>query len=91
MGAERSAMTQTEGRREVGPAVAPGRWEGGDIPDRVRLRLGPVLTGDESVVLPGVGIGVASDCEPWTVVAGNPARVLRRLASPERSDWPTGT
>lgn len=65
----------------------------------------PVTIGDavwigfESVVLPGVSIGegvvvgarsvVAGDCEPWTVVAGNPARVTRRFSPPDRRAWPT--
>jgi acetyltransferase-like isoleucine patch superfamily enzyme len=65
----------------------------------------PVTVGDavwigfESVVLPGVSIGegvvvgarsvVAGDCEPWTVMAGNPARVIRKLAGPDRRAWPT--
>jgi acetyltransferase-like isoleucine patch superfamily enzyme len=65
----------------------------------------PVTVGDavwigfESVVLPGVSIGegvivgarsvVADDCEPWTVMAGNPARVIRKLAGPDRRAWPT--
>jgi acetyltransferase-like isoleucine patch superfamily enzyme len=58
-----------------------------------------VWVGFESIVFPGVSIGdgvivgarsvVASDCEPWTVVAGNPARVIRKLAAPDRSAWPT--
>jgi acetyltransferase-like isoleucine patch superfamily enzyme len=41
-------MTQTEGRPELGSAVAPGHWEGGDIPDRVRLGRGTVVTGDDA-------------------------------------------
>jgi acetyltransferase-like isoleucine patch superfamily enzyme len=58
-----------------------------------------VWIGFESVVLPGVNIGegvvvgarsvVAGDCEPWTVVAGNPARVIRRFARPDSRAWPT--
>ncbi len=65
----------------------------------------PVAIGDavwigfDSVVLPGVTIGdgvivgarsvVNSDCEPWTIVAGNPARVIRKLEAPDRASWPT--
>lgn len=64
----------------------------------------PVTIGDavwigfESVVLPGVSIGdgvvvgarsvVACDCAPWTIVAGNPARVIRELTGPDRASWP---
>ena len=50
--------------------------------------------GFEACVLPGVTIGegsivgaravVTSDVPPFAVVAGNPARVIRRLSAPER-------
>jgi acetyltransferase-like isoleucine patch superfamily enzyme len=53
-----------------------------------------VLIGCNSVVLKGVTIGegavvgagsvVTTDVPPWTVVAGNPARVIRELAEDER-------
>jgi acetyltransferase-like isoleucine patch superfamily enzyme len=53
-----------------------------------------VWIGFDSCVLPGVTVGegsvigarsvVAEDVPPYTVVAGNPARVLRRLKSEER-------
>jgi acetyltransferase-like isoleucine patch superfamily enzyme len=54
------------------------------------IRVGPnVWIGFDSCVLPGVTIGegsivgarsvVAEDVPPYTVVAGNPARVIRRL------------
>jgi acetyltransferase-like isoleucine patch superfamily enzyme len=52
----------------------------------------------DCVILPGVTIGdgavvgarsvIAEDVEPWTVVAGNPARVVRRLEPPERIPEP---
>jgi acetyltransferase-like isoleucine patch superfamily enzyme len=52
--------------------------------------------GFDSCVLPGVTIGegavvgarsvVTSDVEPFTIVAGNPARVIRRLTEAEMAD-----
>ncbi|MGC2341552.1 MAG: acyltransferase [Methyloceanibacter sp.] len=56
------------------------------------IHIGPnVWIGFDSCVLPGVTIGegavvgaksvVAEDVPPFTIVAGNPARVIRRLAS----------
>jgi carbonic anhydrase/acetyltransferase-like protein (isoleucine patch superfamily) len=52
--------------------------------------------GFESCILPGVTIGegavigarsvVTSDVEPFTIVAGNPARVVRRLTDQEMHD-----
>jgi maltose O-acetyltransferase len=51
-----------------------------------------VWIGGNSVILPGVTIGdgvtvgagsvVTKDVEPYVVVAGNPARVIRRLERP---------
>ena len=48
-----------------------------------------VWVGQDAVILKGVTIGkgavvgafsvVTRDVEPWTVVAGNPARVVKRL------------
>jgi acetyltransferase-like isoleucine patch superfamily enzyme len=59
------------------------------------IRIGPaVWIGFESCVLPGVTIGegsivgarsvVTNDVPPFTIVAGNPARVLRSLTGEER-------
>jgi acetyltransferase-like isoleucine patch superfamily enzyme len=69
-------------------------------PDRIDLAERPVIIEDDvligclSVVLPGVRIGtgavigagsvVTSDIPPWTVFAGNPARMIRELSPDER-------
>jgi acetyltransferase-like isoleucine patch superfamily enzyme len=55
-----------------------------------------VWIGFDAVILKGVTIGtgavigaravVASDVEPWTVVAGNPARVIKRLTPGDLSE-----
>ena len=52
--------------------------------------------GFDSCILPGVNVGegavvgarsvVTSDVEPFTIVAGNPARVVRRLTEQEMAD-----
>ena len=58
------------------------------------VRIGSdVWIGFDSCILPGVTIGngsivgarsvVSEDVEPYTIVAGNPARVVRRLNKPE--------
>jgi len=71
------------------------------IRDVAPVRQGPVVLDDDAwigagaVILPGVRVGrgavvgansvVAHDVAPLTVVAGQPARVLRVLATP--ADW----
>lgn len=66
--------------------------------DWSKVEIAPVRIGDKvwvgfgASILPGVTIGegavvgaasvVTRDVEPWTVVAGNPARVIRRLEPP---------
>jgi len=40
-----------------------------------------VTIGDGVTV--GAGSVVTKDVEPWTVVAGNPARVIRKMKRPE--------
>jgi carbonic anhydrase/acetyltransferase-like protein (isoleucine patch superfamily) len=78
-----------ERRRELGrvPGRSPRHLAGGK-PRPVRLGRN-VWIGFDACVLPGVTIGegavvgarsvVAEDVPPFTVVAGNPARVVRRL------------
>ena len=64
-----------------------------DVPARP-VRIGSdVWIGFDCCILPGVTIGngsivgarsvVCEDVEPYTIVAGNPARVVRRLNKPE--------
>src|SRR5262249_30051677 len=83
-------------RQELGrvPSRSPRRF-GANVPARP-VRIGRnVWIGFDSCVLPGVSIGegsvvgarsvVVADVPPYTVVAGNPARVIRRL-DPEGGD-----
>lgn len=69
----------------------------GDAPPARPIRIGKnVWIGFDSCVLPGVTIGdgaivgarsvVVDDVEPYTVVAGNPARFIRRLEIPEGAE-----
>lgn len=67
----------------------------GDAPARPVVIGRNVWIGFDACVLPGVTIGegaivgarsvVASDVEPFSIVAGNPARVVRRLTDEERA------
>jgi acetyltransferase-like isoleucine patch superfamily enzyme len=73
----------------------PGRKLDSLAPEEAKpVRIGKdVWIGFECCILPGVTIGdgaivgtrsvVAADVEPYTVVAGNPARLVRRLQRPE--------
>ncbi|HEY9079205.1 CatB-related O-acetyltransferase [Magnetovibrio sp.] len=81
----------------------------GDLPSRGDTRVGnDVWLGMEAMVMPGVTIGdgaivaaravVTSDVAPYTIVAGNPAQVVRERVSPADAqrlvetawwDWPT--
>jgi acetyltransferase-like isoleucine patch superfamily enzyme len=83
-------------RRELerAPDRAP-RWLGADVPARP-IRIGRnVWIGFDACVLPGVHVGdgsiigarsvVAEDVPPNTVVAGNPARVIRQLEHQDTS------
>ncbi len=70
-------------------AADPGRHPGGVTPPRPVTLEDNVWLGFDSVVLPGVTVGrgaivgcktiVIEDVEPYTVVVGDPARVVRRL------------
>jgi len=77
-------------RREIERAVSssPRRLRGEAEARPIRIGAN-VWIGFDSCVLPGVTIGegsivgarsvVAEDAPPYTIVAGNPARVIRRL------------
>lgn len=81
-------------RREIDKALqrTPRRLLGDAEAKPIKLEKN-VWVGFDSCILPGVTIGegsivgarsvVASDVPPYTVVAGNPARVIRQLARSE--------
>jgi acetyltransferase-like isoleucine patch superfamily enzyme len=84
-----------EARREAVrrvPDVRPWNIDG-QVPARPVSIGRAVWIGFDSCILPGVVIGegavvgarsvVVSDVEPFTIVAGNPARVVRRLTAEE--------
>lgn len=86
---------EPEGRRRELERVARSPWRkiGADV-TACPIRVGrDVWIGFESVVLPGVTIGdgaivgarsvVTEDVAAFSVVAGNPARFVKRLAQPE--------
>jgi len=74
------------------PGSAPRRLEGGGPARPIRIGRAAWI-GFDSCVLPGVTVGegavvgarsvVTSDVEPFTIVAGNPARLVRRLTPEE--------
>lgn len=45
-----------------------------------------VTVGHGAIV--GTGAVVTKDVEPWTVVGGNPAQIIRHLEPEENIDWP---
>jgi len=78
-----------EERRRYREAIAAGRSPAVSAP-AIPIRIGPnVWIGFDSCILPGVSIGegsivgarsvVTSSVPPHTIVAGNPARVIRAL------------
>lgn len=86
---------EPELRRQELDRVSGSAWRkvGAEVPARP-VRIGrDVWIGFESVILPGVTVGdgaivgarsvVVEDVEPYTVVAGNPARFVKRLVKPE--------
>jgi carbonic anhydrase/acetyltransferase-like protein (isoleucine patch superfamily) len=90
MDSYRVPLDPAQRRRELErvPARRPRYLEGGGPGRPVRIERN-VWIGFDACVLPGVTIGegavvgarsvVAEDVPPYTVVAGNPARVIRRL------------
>ena len=74
--------------------VKHGHPDSIDLGERAVIIEDDVLVGCLSVVLPGVHIGrgavigagsiVTSDVPPWTIFAGNPARMVRELSPHER-------
>jgi acetyltransferase-like isoleucine patch superfamily enzyme len=95
MDSYRVALDPVERRRQVRrvPDVEPRRLETNDGAQPVHVGRGAWI-GFDSCVLPGITVGegaivgarsvVRADVEPFTVVAGNPARVIRRLTDEER-------
>lgn len=76
-GAERKKAIPKEGRDVV---IGEGVWVSSNV-----IVLGPCTIGDHAVV--GAGSLVQKDVEPYTVVAGVPAKEIKRLTPPdEESD-----
>ncbi len=71
-GAERQVAVPKSGRDVV---IEEGAWVSSNA-----IVVAPCRIGAHAVV--GVGSLVLRDVEPYTVVAGNPARVLRRIPRP---------
>jgi acetyltransferase-like isoleucine patch superfamily enzyme len=71
-GAERQVAVPTSGRDVV---IGEGVWVSSNA-----IIVAPCRIGAHAVV--GVGSLVLRDVEPYTVVAGNPARVIRTIPSP---------
>jgi acetyltransferase-like isoleucine patch superfamily enzyme len=63
------------GGRDI--VIREGAWLASDV-----LVLGPCVIGEHAVV--GAGSLVLGDVEPYTVVAGRPARALRRIDPPQK-------
>jgi len=72
-GAERQVAVPSSGRDVV---VEEGAWLSSHV-----VVVAPCRIGAHSVV--GVGSLVLSDVEPYTVVAGSPARILRQIPRPD--------
>jgi acetyltransferase-like isoleucine patch superfamily enzyme len=80
----------------------PDRYPSADVPAKPIWIQDNVWIGFDACILPGVTIGegaivgarsvVTQDVPPYTVVAGNPARVVRQLVSaPKRDSYTTAT
>jgi acetyltransferase-like isoleucine patch superfamily enzyme len=94
MDAYRAAFDPKQRRRQVRqvPAAQPRRLLAGSPARPIRIGRN-VWIGFDCCVLPGVTIGdgsivgarsvVASDVPPYTIVAGNPARVIRKIENDE--------
>ncbi len=77
------------------PSEMQRKWLGDIVAEEVVIEDG-VFIGVHAIILPGVTIGsgamvaagsvVTKDVPPHTVVAGNPARVIRRLEDEESPD-----
>ncbi|MGI8702506.1 MAG: acyltransferase [Nocardioidaceae bacterium] len=78
-GAERQVAVPKSGRDVV---IEEGVWVSSNA-----IIVGPCRIGANSVV--GVGSLVLRDVEPYTVVAGNPARVLRTIPRPGEPETET--
>ncbi|MBA3418031.1 MAG: hypothetical protein WKF47_13680 [Geodermatophilaceae bacterium] len=74
-GAERQVAVPKTGRDVV---IGEGVWVSSNV-----VVVAPCRIGAHSVV--GVGSLVLGDIEPYTVVAGSPARVLRSIPRPDES------
>lgn len=89
--ADLASETRRQSVRLV-PSSSPRRLEGGGPARPIRIGRAAWI-GFDSCVLPGVTVGegavvgarsvVTSDVEPFSIVAGNPARLVRRLTPEE--------
>jgi acetyltransferase-like isoleucine patch superfamily enzyme len=72
-GAERQVAVPSSGRDVI---IEEGVWVSSNV-----IIVAPCRIGAHSVV--GVGSLVLRDVEPYTIVAGNPARVIREIPRPD--------
>jgi acetyltransferase-like isoleucine patch superfamily enzyme len=89
--ADPSPDTRRQAVRQV-PSTSPRRLDGGGPARPIRIGRAAWI-GFDSCVLPGVTVGegavvgarsvVTGDVEPFTIVAGNPARLVRRITAEE--------